>query len=111
MPKIDWNKIEKSNALILKENEPLKVRFLDEGSVDDYKLIDKKTNEKKIVDKYSFQVVNLANNEKKELSTLAITLMLRLKDFKPLKDKSLTINKFKTGYSDFDVDFKVSLIE
>ena len=111
MPKIDWNKIEKSNALILKENEPLQVKFLGNGSVDDYELTDKKTNEKKTVDKYSFEVINLANNEKKELSTLALTLMLRLKKYQPLKDKSLTINKFKTGYTDFDVDFKVSLIE
>lgn len=111
LTKIDWNKIEQSNALILKENEPLRVKFLDNGDVDDYELIDKETNEKKIVDKYSFDVINLANNEKKILSTLALTLMLRLKEYQPLKDKSLTINKFKTGFSNFDVDFKVSLIE
>ena len=111
MTKIDWNKIEKSNALILKDNEPIRIKFLDNGNVDDYELIDKKTDKQKIVPKYFWKVIDLTNNQEKEFSTLAMTLMTKLKEYQPLKDKSLNINKFKTGFTDFDVDFKVSLIE
>jgi len=112
MVKLDWNSIQKSNDLILKTNEPIRIKFLDnECSVDDYEIIDKKTNEKKIVDKFTFQVLDLDTNKEKEFSTLANPLMVLIKEFIPLKNKSITINKFKTGYTDFDIDYEVKLIE
>jgi len=109
--KINWSEIEVSNALILKENEIIRVKFLDNGNVMDYELTDKQTGLTKIVDKYYFDVMDLSNNQEKEFSTLATRLMILLKQFNPLKDKSLNINKFRTGSDTFDIDFKISLIE
>ena len=111
MVKIDWNKIEKSNALILKENESIRVAFLDNGNHESYEITDKRTNESKIVDKYSFSVIDLNDNNEKVFSTLANTLMTLLKPHIPLKDKKMSISKFRTGITDFDIDFKVELIE
>jgi len=111
MPKIEWDKIQKSNVLILKENETIQVQFLDNGSHESADIIDKRTNETKKIDKYVFQIIDLSDNEKKELSTLASRLMIQLKPFKPLKDKKLNINKFRTGSDVFDVDFRVSEIK
>jgi len=111
MPKIDWNKIEISNDLILKENESIRVAFLDNGNVDSYDITDKQTNQIKTIDKYSFKVINLNDNSEKDFSTLASGLINKLKPFNPLKDKSLSISKFRTGATDFDIDFKVELIE
>ena len=111
MVKIDWNKIEKSNALILKENESIRIAFLDNGNEESYEIIDKQTNEKKTITKYVFQVINLRDNSKKEYSTLAMSLMNHLKPYIPLKDKKVSIAKFRTGPTDFDIDFKVEQIE
>lgn len=112
MPKIDWNKIQASNILVLNDNQPIRIKFLDEGSETTHELVDKRTQKAKTVPKYVFNVIDLNDdNKEKELSTLAITLMLRLKPFLPLKNKSLTINKFRTGADDFDVDFRVALID
>ena len=111
MTKINWNEIQESNALILKENEPIKIRFLDNGNKEPYEIIDKQTEKTKTITKYVFNVIDLNDNIEKEFSTLANTLMTKLKEFIPLKDKSIIINKFKTGFTDFDINFKVSLIE
>jgi len=111
MVKIDWNKIEKSNDLILKEGNSIRIQFLDNGNQENYEIIDKQTNEKKTIDKYTFNVINLNDNTKKIFSTLASGLMNHLKSFTPLKDKQVIINKFRTGATNFDIDFKVELIE
>ncbi|MHA1292211.1 MAG: hypothetical protein ACTSQJ_06035 [Promethearchaeota archaeon] len=111
MSKINWNDIAESNILILKENETVQVKFLDNGIVDTASIIDKKTNQTKEIKKYVFKIVDLADNKEKELSTLATRLMIQLKPFNPLKDKSLYINKFRTGVDVFDVDFRVSEIQ
>jgi len=111
MPKIDWNKIEISNDLILKENESIRIQFLNEGSVDSYDITDKQTNKVKTIKKYLFEVLNLNDNSEKDFSTLASGLMNKLKPFVPLKNKKMTISKFRTGATDFDIDFTVELIE
>lgn len=111
MPKIDWNKIQESNALILKDNEPIRVRFLDNGLTESMEIFDKKTEKLKTIDKYSFDVLDLTDNTEKELSIIQTTLMTKLKYFIPLKDKEIIINRFRTGISEFDIDYKVSLIE
>jgi len=111
MPKIDWSKIQESNALILKDNEPIRITFLNNGITEPYEIFDKKTEKPKTIDKYSFDVLDLTDNTEKELSIIQNTLMTKLKAFIPLKDKSITINRFRTGISEFDVDYKVALIE
>ena len=111
MVKIDWNKIEKSNDLILKESEAIRVQFLDNGNQEPYEITDKQTNEKKTITKYEFSVINLNDNSKKVFSTLASGLMNHLKPYIPLKDKKMIISKFRTGITDFDIDFKVEQIE
>jgi len=111
MPKIDWSKIEKSNDLILKENESIKVKFLNNGNSKAYDITDKHTNKVKTITKYVFSVIDLNDNNEKKFSTLANTLMTYLKQYIPLKDKKIIINKFRTGPTDFDINFKVSLIE
>lgn len=110
MAKIDWDKIAESNALILKENEAVRVKFLSNGSQGTTDIIDKATNESKTIDKYTFEVMDLADNVEKELSVIQRRLMFVLKDYKPLKDKSFNINKFRTGSGQFDVDYKISEI-
>lgn len=110
MGKIDWDKIAESNALILKENEAVQVRFLNNGSQGTTEIIDKKTNEPKTIDKYEFDVMDLSDNIEKELSVIQRRLMFLLKEFKPLKDKTFSINKFRTGTGQFDVDFRISEI-
>jgi len=111
MPKIDWNKIEKSNALILKVNETIRIQFLNNGNQETVDIIDKSTGKQKTVDNYVFDVINLVNNTEKEYSTLSMTLMNYLKAFNPLKDKKVSIRKFRTGATDFDINFEVELIE
>lgn len=112
MPKIDWNKVQESNILILKENEPIRVKFIDNGISAMETIIDKRTEKEKEVEKFVFEVQDLNDdNVEKEFSTLATRLKVLLKQYIPLKDKSLNINKFRTGADDFDIDFKVSLIE
>ena len=111
MEEINWNEVIESNILILKENETVQVKFLDNGFIDSVEIIDKKTNKTKTIKKYVFQVVNLSDNKKMELSTLASRLMSQLKLFNPLKGKSLNVNKFRTGTDDFDIDFRVSQIK
>jgi hypothetical protein len=111
MPKINWNEIEVSNAIILKENEIIRVKFLDNGTMDDYEIFDNTTEKIKVITKYSFSVIDLSNNQERELSIIQSRLMNLLKEYQPLKDKSLNINKFRTGMEIFDIDFKVSLIE
>ena len=110
MPKIDWNKIEKSNVLILKENEQINIQFLDNGRQETIEIIDKRTNKPKTVDNYVFQVINLNNDDEKEYSTLSMTLMNYLKPHIPLKDKKMSIRKLRIGADDFDIDFEVRLI-
>lgn len=111
MPKINWSEIQESNALILKENEPIRIRFLNNGNKEPYEIFDKKTEKLKTITKYSFDVLNLNDNTEKELSIIQTTLMTKLKEFIPLKDKEITINRFRTGISEFDIDYKISLIE
>ena len=111
MPKIDWKKIQESNALILKDNEPIRVRFLNEGFTESMEIFDKKTEKFKTIDKYSFEVLDLSDNTEKELSVIQMTLMNKIKLFIPLKDKELAINRFRTGITEFDIDYKISLIE
>lgn len=111
MTKINWNEIKESNILILKEKEPAKVKFLDNGSVDVIEILDKRTEKLKKVNKFTFKVIDLNDNTEKEISTLSSRLMNQLKEHLPLKDKSFNIMKFSTGYDDFDKDFKVNIIE
>ena len=111
MEEINWDTVIESNILILKDNETIQVKFLDNGFIDSVEITDKKTNKTKTIKKYVFQVVNLSDNKKMELSTLASRLMGQLKLFNPLKGKSLNVNKFRTGTDDFDVDFRVSQIK
>ena len=111
MPKINWNEIEISNDLILKENESIKIAFLDNGNQEAYEITDKQTNEKKTITKYSFKVLNLNDNSEKDFSTLASGLMNLLKPLIPLKDKRMIISKIRTGLTDFDIIFKVQIIE
>ena len=111
MEEINWDKVIESNALILKENETVQVRFLDNGFVGSADIVNKLTNKTKTIKKYVFQVVNLADNRKMELSTLATRLMGQLKLFKPLKGKSLNVNKFRIGSDIYDIDFRVSQIK
>lgn len=108
---IDWNKISESNILILKENETVQVKFLDNGKQESTDITDKTTGKTKEIDKFVFQIIDLSDGKAKELSTLANRLMIQLKAFKPLKDKSLNINKFRFGSDVFDVDFKISEIK
>ena len=110
MVKIDWNKIEKSIDIILKENVPMEITFQDNGSVEPYEITDKQTNETKTVNKYIFDVIDKENNPRM-FSTLSMILMTHLKSFNPLKDKTITINKFRTGITDFDIDYKIALVE
>ena len=110
MVKIDWDKIAESNALILKENETVQIKFLNNGSQGTTEIIDSKTNEPKTIDKYEFDIIDLSNNTAKELSIIQRRLMFLLKEFKPLKDKSFNVNKFRTGTGQFDVDFRISEI-
>lgn len=105
-PSIDWSEIKESNALIHKDGI-VSITFLDNGSYDMTEILDKKTNKPKEVKKYFWSVIDLSDNEAKEYSTLSNKLLNLLKEFKPLKDKSFRINKFKTGMSDFAVDFKI----
>ena len=86
MTKINWNEIQESNALILKENEPIRVKFLDNGNKEPYEITDKQTGVKKTITKYVFNVIDLNDNFEKEFSTLANRLMTQLKEFIPLKD-------------------------
>ena len=111
MPKINWNEIQESNALILKNNEPIRITFLNNGNKETMEIFDKKTEKLKTISKYSFDVLDLSDNTEKELSIIQNTLMTKLKVFIPLKDKRITINRFRTGISEFDIDYKVSLIE
>jgi len=111
MEEINWENIVESNLLILNENETVQIKFLDNGFIDSADIVDKLTKKTKTIKKYVFQVVNLADNRKMELSTFANRLMGQLKLLKPLKGKSLNINKFRTGQEDYDVDFRVSLIK
>lgn len=109
--KINWDDISESDILILKENEPISVQFLDDGMIDETEVLDKKTDKMKKINKYVFRVIDTTDNEEKEFSTLANRLMTKLKEFNPLTDKIMLINKFKTGSDVFDVDFEVSLIK
>lgn len=109
--KINWDDITESDILILKENEPISVKFLNNGMIDETEVLDKKTDKMKIINKYVFKVIDTTDNEEKEFSTLANRLMTKLKQFNPLIDKVLLINKFKTGPDVFDVDFEVSQIK
>lgn len=111
MEEINWDTVVESNILILKENETVQVKFLDNGFIDSIDIHDETTDKIKKVKKYIFQVLNLSDNKKMELSTLATRLMSQLKLFKPLKGKSLNINKFRNGPDVFDIDFRVSQIK
>lgn len=111
MTKINWNEIQESNALILKDNEPIKVTFLNNGIQEPYEIFDNRTQKLKTITKYSFDVLDLLDNTEKELSIIQATLMTKLKEFNPLKDKSMTINRFRTGMTEFDIDYKVAIIE
>lgn len=111
MEEINWDTIVDSDILILKENETIQIKFLDNGFIDSVDIVDKKTNKTKTIKKYVFRVINLLDNKKMEFSTLASRLMGQLKVFKPIKGKSLNVNKFRTGTEDFDVDFRVSQIK
>lgn len=109
-PKIDWSEITESNALIHKEGI-VSISFLDNGNFEMESIIDKNTNKPKDVKKYFWSVLDKSDKIEKVYSTLSNKLMNLLKEFKPLKDKSFRINKFKTGTRDYDVDFKVELTE
>ena len=111
MSTINWDNIKASDVLILKENETAQVKFLDNGTLDSATITDKTTNQTKDIKKFVFSVMDLSDNKKKELSTLAMRLMIQLKPFKPLKDRKLNINKFRFGQDVFDVDFRVSEIQ
>lgn len=111
MPEINWDNIKESDILILKENETVQVQFLNNGIPDSTDITDTKTNKIKTINRYTFKIIDLSDNRKKELSTLATRLMIQLKLFKPLKNKKLNINKFRTGQDSFDIDFRVSEIQ
>lgn len=106
--KLDWDNITESDLLILKENDTISITFKDNGAIDDIDVYDEKTESTKTVDKYVFKVIDKADGKEKEFSTLANRLMNKLKEFKPLKDKTLVINKFRFGKATFDIDYKVS---
>lgn len=109
-PKINWNEITESNALIHKDGI-VSITFLDNGNLEMESIMDKKTDKPKEVKKFYWSVIDMSDNTEKIYSTLSNKLMILLKEFNPLKDKSFRINKFKTGTRDYDVDFKVELIE
>ena len=99
---IVWSNIKESNTLILKENETINVKFLDNGYIEEHEIIDDTTNEAKEIDKYIFEVKDLDDNKKKELSFIQNRAIVKLKAFNPLKDKSFSIRKFSFGNGKFD---------
>lgn len=105
---IDYEKYKSEAKIVfLKENETVRVKFLDNGVPEDTEITDKNSNIKKVITKFVYEVIDLSDNQKKELSTLSTRLIRKLGAFYPLKDKSLSIRKFKFGNTDFDVDFQV----
>lgn len=109
--KIDYEKIEKSNILVLKTGNSVRVKFLNDGWIDNTTITDKETNETKEVDQFIYDVIDLTDNRQKELSFLAKTFTLRIKEYLPLKDKSFNISKYQSGTDPkFDIDFKITPI-
>lgn len=100
--KIVWKEIKESNDLIHKENQVVKLKFLDNGIIDDIELDDK------IIEKYVFKVLDLNTGKEMSYSTLSKRLLLRLMDFEPLIDKSFTILKKRIGNTKYDIDFDVN---
>lgn len=103
--KIIWNQVKESNELIHKEQQIVKVQFLDEGIIDELELDDK------VVEKYIFKVINLDNGKEMTYSTLSKRLLLKLMDFLPLKDKKVSILKKRIGNSVYDIDFDINSIQ
>ncbi len=104
---IDYDEIEKSNVLVLSYDKPVSVKFLDEGTIDSQIVIDERTEQEKEVPKYVYQVADLKdNNKEKELSFLAKTFVIAIKEHKPFKDKSFQISKFH-GIDKFDIDYRI----
>lgn len=103
MPKkFDWNDIQESNEVFLKEGSIIKLRFLNnEVETDSVDINEKAT------DKFSFDVINMDTNQAKILGVISNPLMNELKKYQPLENKELSIRKYRVGSTDFDIEYEV----
>lgn len=110
MSEINWDDIQESNILVLKENDTIDIIFLDNGIKTTTKIFDKRTNKEKTIPIYVFSVSDVKdNNEVKEFSIIQTTLMTKLKDYLPLMEKHLSIHKKRIGLTEFDIDYDIIL--
>lgn len=108
--KIDYNKITESNILVLKTGNSIRVKFLDEGYLNETEITDKQTKEVKTIDKYIYNVIDLIDDKQKEFSTLATRFIVAIKPFLPITNKSFNIRKYQYGLTQFDIDFEITPI-
>ena len=89
-----------------RDKNPLSLRFLDNG--DEGKktsFTDKETGKVKIVDKYTYKVVDLDNGKEKIFSMTSVRFFAKLELWFPIKDQELTIEKIG---EDFDTDYEIT---
>ncbi len=107
---IDYDKVkERAKVLILGFDDPIRVKFLHNGKVqDDYEIDDNDGNKKK-VNRYIYDVLDLDDNEKsKELSFLAITFVDSIEPYNPIENKSFQISKYQIERGNkFKIGFKI----
>ena len=98
----DWNSIELSNEIFLSENKTVRIKFLDnEVDSDTVDINGKET------DKYSFNVLNLLNKTERTLGIISNPLMNELKLYQPLQNKEFSIRKYRSGATEFDIEYEV----
>lgn len=109
---IDYDKINESNLLVHKTGNSIRIKFLDEGTIDTMEITDKDTNETKTIEKYVYQVLDLSDNKQKEYSSLSTRFVLEAKKYIPLKNKSFSILKYQFGTNPkFDIDYEFTIIK
>jgi len=100
--KFDWNSIQESNEVFLKEGKIVKLKFLNNEVKPDSVIINKKDT-----DKFSFDVLNMDTNQEKVLGVISNPLMNDLKQYKPLMNKEFSIRKYRVGATEFDIEYEV----
>lgn len=100
--KFDWNTIQESNEVFLKEGSIIKLKFLDNEVEQDSVIINDKET-----DKFNFDVLNMDTDKEKVLGVISNPLMNELKKHQPLANKELSIRKYRVGSTDFDIEYEV----
>ena len=102
--KFDWNTIQKSTELILKEGNIIKIKFLNNDvDVDSWK---NETSGKE-KPKFNFDVLDMNLNKEKTFGILSNPLMNELKEYQPLMNKEFSIEKFRVGATEFDIEYRI----